>query len=74
MEKCLVPNCNRRPFIRGCCHACDQAFRRAISRGEITDAELVDAGLRYAAHAQFVKSCPATDAVRSLNKENKCNH
>lgn len=43
---CLAPGCTAAPAPsrRGCCAACYQAAYRAISKGRVTEQQLVEAG------------------------------
>lgn len=69
MERCMVNNCNRLARIRGNCDACDMAFRRMVAAGDVTDAELVDMGLRRERWSKSRPGCPAREAVFAMKGE-----
>lgn len=69
MTCCIVKNCKRRAKTRGNCDACDMAFRRMIAAGEVTDAELVERGLRRERWSKQRPGCPAREAVFAVTGE-----
>lgn len=44
-NKCLIPTCANLERVRGLCDACLTNAYKSIRRGEVTDPELVRAGL-----------------------------